>query len=402
MNKTLSKTAEFLGLKRNVVLMLTLTVIMYTGEKLWERFIPKYLDEVGTSVLIIGGFGFLQNFLGAVWALPGGYLADLLGSRKAFLLFNILAVFGYAIAIVFESWLAVFVGMLFFFGWSNVALPGSMSLITKTLGRDKTVMGISMHSIIRRFPMIAGPLAGGWLIMNYGLVLGIKIAFGISIIFSIAGMFFINKLTDDSQKEKPEKLHPVVLWRSFDKKLKNLLISDILIRFCEQIPYVFVVIWCMNVVKVTAGDFGILTAIEMLTSALIYIPVASFSDRLEKKPFVVITFLFFTVFPVMLYFSGSFGLLAIAFIIRGLKEFGEPTRKALILELSVKNAEARSFGLYYFIRDGIVAFAGFLGGALWLVSPELNLFTAFGFGVLGTLMFALFGKGTEKVVERLR
>jgi hypothetical protein len=97
----------------------------------------------------------------------------------------------------------------------------------------------------------------------------------------------------------------------------------------------------------------------------------------------------------MLYFSTSFGLLAIAFIIRGLKEFGEPTRKALILELSVKNTEARSFGLYYFIRDGIVAFAGFLGGALWLVSPELNLFTAFGFGVLGTLMFALLGKGTS-------
>lgn len=401
MNKTLSKAADFLGLRRNVVLMLTLTVIMYTGEKLWERFIPKYLDELGTSVLIIGGFGFLQNFLGAVWALPGGYLADLLGSRKAFLLFNILAIFGYAIAIIFESWLAVFIGMLFFFGWSNVALPGSMTLITKTLGKDKTVMGISMHSIIRRFPMIVGPLIGGWLIMSYGLILGIKIAFGISILLSVIGIFFINKLTQDDITEKPDKIHPFILWKQFDKKLKNLLISDILVRFCEQIPYVFVILWCLNVVRVTAGDFGILTAIEMLTAALIYIPVASFSDRLEKKPFVVITFLFFTLFPVMLYFSTSFGLLAIAFIIRGLKEFGEPTRKALILELSVKNAEARSFGLYYFVRDGIVAFAGFLGGALWMVSPELNLFTAFGFGIVGTLVFALFGKGTEKAEESL-
>jgi MFS family permease len=247
--------------------------------------------------------------------------------------------------------------------------------------------------------MIVGPLIGGWLIMNYGLVLGIKIAFGVSIVLSVTGIFFINKLTQDDKSEKPEKINPVLLWKQFDKKLKNLLISDILIRFCEQIPYVFVVIWCLNVVKVTAADFGILTAIEMLISALIYIPVASYSDRLEKKPFVVITFLFFTIFPVMLYFSNSFGLLAIAFVIRGLKEFGEPTRKALILELSVKNAEARSFGLYYFIRDGIVAFAGFLGGALWLVSPRLNLFTAFGFGVLGTLTFVLFGKGTEKQGE---
>jgi MFS family permease len=376
-------------------MMLALTVIMYTGEKLWERFIPKYLDELGTSILLIGAFGFLQNFLGAIWALPGGYLADMLGSRKSFLIFNILAILGYTIAILFQSWIAVFVGMLFFFGWSNVALPGSMSLITKTLGKGKTVMGISVHSLIRRGPMMLGPIIGGYLIMTYGLLTGIRIAFGISIILSIIGIFFINKLTQPAETNKPEKIHPIALWKGFDRKLKNLLVSDILVRFCEQIPYVFVVIWCMNVVKVSASEFGYLTAIEMVTSALIFIPVANYSDRLEKKPFVVITFAFFTIFPFMLYFSNSFGLLAVAFFIRGLKEFGEPTRKALILELSAKGVEARSFGLYYFIRDGIVAFAGFLGGVLWQISPEVNLFTATAMGVLGTLYFWYFGKGTD-------
>lgn len=402
MNTTLSKTKQYLGLKRNIVLMLGLTVLMYTGEKLWERFIPKYLDGLGASILIIGAFGFLQNFLGAVWALPGGYIADHLGNRKAFLVFSIMAIFGYVIAIVFNSWIAVFIGMLFFFGWSNVALPGSMSLITKTLGKGKTVMGISMHSLIRRLPMAMGPVIGGALIGAYGLLLGIKIAFGISIALSLVGIIFINKLTSEAKEEKPEKIHPVELWRTFDKKLKNLLVSDILVRFCEQIPYVFVVIWCLNVVKISASEFGYLTAIEMATSALIFIPVASYSDRLEKKPFVVITFIFFTIFPFMLYFSKTFWLLAIAFFIRGLKEFGEPTRKALILELSKKGLEARSFGMYYFIRDGIVAFAGFLGGVLWKVSPELNLFLATGFGILGTLYFAFFGKGMESNSEMVK
>jgi len=155
---------------------------------------------------------------------------------------------------------------------------------------------------------------------------------------------------------------------------------------------VFVVIWCLNVVKISASEFGYLTAIEMVTSALIFIPVASYSDRLEKKPFVVITFVFFTIFPFMLYFSNTFWALAIAFFVRGLKEFGEPTRKALILELSKKGLEARSFGMYYFIR--------FLGGVLWKVSPELNLFLATGFGILGTLYFAFFGRGTDSEVVK--
>lgn len=82
---------EFLGLKRNVVSLLIITLLIYSGEKLWERFLPKYFESIGATVLIIGGLGFLQNMLGALWALQGGYLSDRLGTRKSFFLFNILA-----------------------------------------------------------------------------------------------------------------------------------------------------------------------------------------------------------------------------------------------------------------------------------------------------------------------
>lgn len=74
MNTTLSKTKQYLGLKRNIVLMLGLTVLMYTGEKLWERLIPKYLDGLGASIIIIGAFGFLQNFLVPFGHYPEGTL----------------------------------------------------------------------------------------------------------------------------------------------------------------------------------------------------------------------------------------------------------------------------------------------------------------------------------------
>ena len=118
--------------------------------------------------------------------------------------------------------------------------------------------------------------------------------------------------------------------------------------------------------------------------------------REPQRTYTVITFIFFSIFPLFLYFSTSYLLLIFAFVIRGLKEFGEPTRKAMIMELSVKNAEARSFGLYYFVRDFIVSFAAFIGGFLWQISPELNLFTASVTGAAGTLFFLFFGRGTYK------
>ena len=104
------------------------------------------------------------------------------------------------------------------------------------------------------------------------------------------------------------------------------------------------------------------------------------------------TFVFFTLFPLMLYFSHSFWMLVAAFVLRGLKEFGEPTRKALIMDLAPEDRKAGMFGLYYLIRDMIVSVAAFGGAFLWQHSPALNLLTAFAFGALGTLWFALRGK----------
>jgi MFS family permease len=198
--------------------------------------------------------------------------------------------------------------------------------------------------------------------------------------------------------------------------LRQLLVSDILVRFCEQIPFAFVVVWCVSMHEISALQFGVLTTIEMATAVLVYIPVAYLADRSTKKPFVVATFAFFTAFPLMLLWAKSFWLMVAAFVVRGLKEFGEPTRKALIMDLAPDGKKAATFGLYYLIRDVIVSIAAFGGALLWdsstahllvdklgigqsalpfvdaVASPQLNLIVAAGFGVLGTVYFALFGR----------
>jgi len=198
--------------------------------------------------------------------------------------------------------------------------------------------------------------------------------------------------SDNTCNLTPEK-NPLKLFQLMIPAMKRLLASDILIRFCEQIPYAFVVIWSMKVitVPVSAFQFGLLTSIEMTTAMLVYITVAYLADRSTKKPFVLMTFVFFTLFPLVLLFSRSFEWLIVAFILRGLKEFGEPTRKSLIMDLAPDSCKAGMFGLYYLIRDVFVSFAALGGAFLWQINPEVNLVTAFVFGILGTAGFALFG-----------
>ena len=144
-------------------------------------------------------------------------------------------------------------------------------------------------------------------------------------------------------------------------------------------------------------QFGILTAVEMATAMLIYIPIAYLADRYTKKPFVLVTFCFFTLFPLVLYFSRTFVALVLAFILRGLKEFGEPTRKALIMDLAPEDAKAATFGTYYLVRDVIVAVVSFGGALLWTWAPAANFLVAFGCGLLGTVLFAIFGRDLGRV-----
>ncbi len=147
---------------------------------------------------------------------------------------------------------------------------------------------------------------------------------------------------------------------------------------------------------ITAFQFGILTGIEMTTAMLVYIPVAYLADRSTKKPFIVITFIFFSLFPLALLYARSFDLLILAFILRGLKEFGEPTRKALIMDLAPEDRKAAMFGLYYLMRDVIVSLAAFGGAFLWLIEPQVNFLVAFAFGLIGTASFAFWGTTDDR------
>jgi len=395
----LSHILEFFGLRRSTIGMLFMVILVGMGERMAERFLPIYLIAIGGSVLSIGLLNGLDNLLSALYSYPGGYLSDRIGTKRSLLVFNIFAMFGYLIVIFVPSWQAVLVGAVFFLSWSAISLPATMSLISKALPLNKRTMGVSVLSLVRRIPMALGPILGGLCIGLWGERDGVRAAFVVALLLSVVATVVQQLLIQDdpSQASKkgsvsPEK-NPLKLMRYMTPALKRLLVADILVRFCEQIPYAFVVIWSMKTIAkpVSAIQFGFLTGIEMVVAMLVYVPVAYFADKSTKKPFVVTTFIFFTFFPLTLLFCQSFPLLVLAFILRGLKEFGEPTRKALIMDLAPENRKAGMFGLYYLIRDIVVSVAAFGGAFLWILGPTVNFLTAFSFGVAGTAIFILWG-----------
>jgi len=398
-----SRLSGFFGLQRSTVGVLGMVILVGMGEHMAERFLPIYMMALGGGALSIGLLQAMDNLLSALYSFPGGYLSDRIGTKRSLLVFNLVAVAGFALVILIPAWQAVLAGAVLFISWSAISLPATMSLIYKVLPLNKRTMGVSMHSLVRRIPMALGPLIGGLFIGIWGERNGVRLAFGAAIAMAIVALFLQQRMIVDDRPDAtapadacgltPEK-NPLKLMRLMNPAMKGLLVTDILIRFCEQIPYAFVVVWSMKTIAepVSAMQFGLLTSIEMATAVLVYIPVAYLVERSTKKPFVLATFVFFTLFPLVLFYSRSFEWLIAAFILRGLKEFGEPTRKSLIMDLSPDNCKAGMFGLYYLIRDVFVAVAALGGAFLWQISPETNLFTAFFFGIVGTAGFAVWGR----------
>ena len=395
------RISAFLGLQRSTIGMLAMVILVGMGERMAERFLPIYLMALGGGPIVIGLLNGMDNLMSALYAFPGGYLADRIGFKKALLVFNLIAMFGYLLVILIPAWPAVLVGALFFLSWSGISLPATMSPVAKVLPLNKRTMGVSMHSLVRRIPMALGPILGGLFIGIWGENQGVRLAFGVALLLAVLAAVMQQKMIADdpagqvgSQPARQPEKNPRRLLREMSPALKRLLISDILVRFCEQIPYAFVIVWSMKVIEtpVSAFQFGLLTGIEMATAMLVYIPVAYLADRSTKKPFVVITFVFFTLFPLVLLFARSFELLVMAFILRGLKEFGEPTRKALIMDLAPEDRKAAMFGLYYLMRDVIVSAAAFGGAFLWQIGPQVNFLVAFACGIMGTVFFAIRGQ----------
>jgi len=383
-----SRLVDALGLERNIVAVSVAMFLLALGENLWKRFLPKYLQMLGAPVAAIGLFGTCEDFLDGVYQYPGGWIADRYGRRRALLLFVTLATLGYVLYWLAPSWPFVFVGLVFVMAWSSMASPTLFAVVGDALPRGRRALGFTVQSILRRVPIAIAPILGGLAIAAYGLQTGVHLGLVVTVVLSMVTLGVVSRVNIPIMPD-PVPTHIVTVWRSLPTPLRWLLTSDIFIRTCEGLVDVFLVLYAINVIGISAPAYGVLVAVQMTTAIVSYILVARFADRMGRKPFVMATFAAFALFPVAVVLARDFATLVAAFVVGGLREIGEPSRKALIVDLAAPSLRARSVGLYYLIRSLTITPAAFIGGLLWEVTPALPFWMAGLIGLVGVVVFAM-------------
>ena len=381
------RVADYLGLEHNVTIASAAVFLIGFGEELWKKFLPKYLEALGATTPIIGLFGTAEDFFDACYQYPGGYIADRFGRRRAFLIFITLASLGYIVYLFSTFWPLLFVGLALAMAWQSMASPAIFAVIGDSLPRERRAMGFTLQSILKRVPIVLAPIAGGTLIASIGLVKGVHVGLLITLALAALTMALVLGLRPPAQP--PHSINIRGVWNSFHQILKRLLISDIIIRTCEGMTGVLAILYVTNIQRISIAAYGTLIAIQMITSILVYIPAGRIADRIGRKPFVTLTFISFALFPVAIVFASNFASLVVAYVIGGLREIGEPSRKAMIVDLAHDNIRARSVGLYYLIRSLSITPAAAIGGLLWKIAPQVPFVTAALIGLVGTVVFVM-------------
>ena len=370
----------------NLLAVSTAMLLLSLGENLWKKFLPKYLQALGAPIRAIGLYGSAEDFLDGVYQYPGGWIGDHFGRRNALVVFVTLALIGYVLYAVGGSWVWALLALVFACGWTSMASPTLFAVVGDALPKERRTMGFTVQAILRRIPIAIAPLVGGYVIARSGLVRGMHVLFIGTIACGVVTLFVVTRVRIERIAGHPTNIHGV--WRAVPAPLRRLLLSDIFIRTCEGLVDEFGVIYAMTIIGVSAPQYGLLIAVQMVTSIIVYIPAATIAGRIGAKPFVILTFLMFSFFPLAIVLSTSFRGLLLAYVVGGLREIGEPSRKALIVDFAEPALRARTVGLYYLIRSVAIAPAAFIGGLLWEVRPGVPFFAALVVGLIGTILFA--------------
>lgn len=373
-----------LGLRRGVAALAVGLFVYGFGQELWFRYVPEYLRFLGATPLLLGLFGTLKDSLDAAYAYPGGAIADRLGSRRALLFFAGLTLAGFLIYLVWSTVAAVFVGILFVMAWPSLGLPATFSIIGEELQGAKRIVGFTVQAVLKRLPIVLAPPLGGLLLVKLGIHSGMRVGFAASLVLGSAMLLGLRRAFRGGQTPLESGKPREPIRARLPPLLRRLLAADILIRLCEGLPDVFIIVWVVEILRLSPARFGILTSVLMGTAILSYFPAAALAERAERKSFILLTYVFFTLYPLAVLLSHNFLHLVGAFMIGGLREIGEPARKAFIVDCADPASRGRTVGLYYAIRGFAVAGAATVGGLLWTIRPSLTFLAATALGAAGT------------------
>jgi MFS family permease len=361
------------GITANVILLSLTSLLNDVSSEIIQPLIPLFMTFLGASALAIGILGGLSDSIAAIFHMLSGYLSDLKGKRKPFI---ISGYFGSAVAKLVmsfaKSWPVIFIMRPIERIGKGLREPPRDAILAETT--PKEVHG-KVFGVNRAFDR-TGAIIGSLLALAF-----IAAGFAYNKIFFIAALIafaaVIPLIFVMEKKSKPKNVRLSISLKKMPKKLRAFIIISTLFALANFSYVIFIL-------RVSAFySASIAVALYLLSNLLFQIfatPSGILADKIGKKRIIYLGYALFALACLIFVLFNSLVWFVIAFAIYGLSQaMAIGNERALTADLSKKKIVGTSLGTFYLFNSLAALPAGIIAGALYqYVSPAF----AFGYGAI--------------------
>ncbi len=413
------RAADWLGLNRASLAVLAVIGCLGLSEEIWSHFLALHLRDQATAAdaaaavveaaMYVGFISFGKNLLEGFGYIAGGSIAHRLGPRVALAVSAVPMAAGFTIMLAGSGPWPIVIGALLMTNWEPLSVPATFEVIGSEVRKERRTIAFAMQSIQKRLPKVVGPAVGGLVFGMVGYWLNLTLAFALVGLAVVLQLLLTRRL-----RARPAPVHVPfrTILDTMPRELKQLLTAEIFIRWGDWFARDFSVLYVVSLLtrdwgwtdQAATASAGWLLAIMGATALATYVPVAKWVDRsASPRPFIGTTFLLFSLFPICLVLlpkaCAALGLpvmfgLVVTYMLNGLREIGEPARKALISTGFPPEVRARAVGLYWGLRSFAFCPAPIVAALLWSrIGPDATFLIGGSIGLLGTLWYTAGGSG---------
>jgi len=408
-NAPRESVASWLGLNRATLAVLIVIGCLGLSEEIWSNFLSLYFKDltgvVYKAAAFIGVIAAAKNLLEGFGYIVGGTIAHRMGPRVALAVSALPMAIGFTVMLAARNPWTIAFGALLMTNWEPLSVPATFDIVGSEVPKNRRTIAFAVQSIQKRLPKVIGPAVGGAVFAAIGYWLNLTLAFGLVGLAIILQLALMKRMR---AKAQPPRVPFRTILRDMPRELRLLLSAEIFIRWGDWFARDFAVLYVVALLTQQFGwsegdaarTAGGLLAVMNLTALSTYVPIAKWVDRSPSpRPFIGTTFLLFALFPILLVLlpkaSVAVGApvmvgLVITFIVNGLRELGEPARKALISTGFPPEVRARAVGLYWGLRSFAFFPAPLVAAYLWQkIGPDSTFLIGGGIGLVGTVWYAV-------------
>jgi MFS family permease len=375
---------EFGFIRGNYLILILSWILMDFAGELAAPYYPEYVRQLGATESIVGAIGFAAFIALASVQFPGGFLADKYGRKWLVSTLTFGVALSYVFFAVAPTWHFILIGTLV----ANLCLlyqPALLAMMADSMPPERRGMGYSIINLIMSVTTTPAAAVGLALVVQHGLVGGLRIGYTVVVAFFLAAAVLRLRLKESTQ-QNTEKMQLSELLTSYPKALKEgigvwklvpsstlfLFISGLLVRFAFAMSQLIMLFYALDILLIEAAMWGLATIALFSTMIVFAFPVGKLIDKVGRKIPLILS-LVIMLPAIYLFIHGDVVRLFISLPLFGIGQLLMMSAyQSLLADLVPRELRGKVIGSSNFFSYIFMAFGSLAGGVIYqVVSPQL-------------------------------